>query len=98
MQAELITAQTQKQERQAQIEPLQEWVAEVLAGRRSQNTDSTDSARMRRTDERGSGSADSRHHQGENHTGTDTSNRIAGKVPDDHQGDRGSTEQLGDSG
>jgi hypothetical protein len=31
MQAELITAQTQKQERQAQIEPLQEWVAEVLA-------------------------------------------------------------------
>jgi hypothetical protein len=31
MQAELITAQTQKQERQAQIEPLQERVAEVLA-------------------------------------------------------------------
>jgi hypothetical protein len=31
MQAELITAQTQKQERQAQIEPLQEWVAEILA-------------------------------------------------------------------
>jgi peptidoglycan hydrolase CwlO-like protein len=31
MQAELITVQTQKQERQAQIEPLQEWVAEVLA-------------------------------------------------------------------
>jgi hypothetical protein len=31
IQAELITAQTQKQERQAQIEPLQERVAEVLA-------------------------------------------------------------------
>jgi hypothetical protein len=31
MQAELITAQTQKHERQAQIEPLQERVAEVLA-------------------------------------------------------------------
>jgi hypothetical protein len=30
MQAQLITAQTQKHERQAQIEPLQEWVAEVL--------------------------------------------------------------------
>jgi hypothetical protein len=31
MQVELITAQTQKQERQAQIEPLQERVAEILA-------------------------------------------------------------------
>jgi chromosome segregation ATPase len=31
LQAELITAQTQKQERQAQMEPLQERVAEVLA-------------------------------------------------------------------
>jgi hypothetical protein len=31
MQAELITAQTQKQERQAQIEPLQEQVAAILA-------------------------------------------------------------------
>jgi chromosome segregation ATPase len=31
LQAELISAQTQKQERQAQMEPLQEWVAEVLA-------------------------------------------------------------------
>jgi hypothetical protein len=31
IQAELITTQTQKQEHQAQIEPLQEWVAEVLA-------------------------------------------------------------------
>ena len=31
MQAEIITAQTQKQERQAQIEPLKERVAEVLA-------------------------------------------------------------------
>jgi multidrug resistance efflux pump len=31
MQAELITAQTQKQEHWAQIEPLQEQVAEVLA-------------------------------------------------------------------
>jgi hypothetical protein len=30
MHSELITAQTQKQERQAQIEPLQEQVAEVL--------------------------------------------------------------------
>jgi hypothetical protein len=30
MQEELITVQMQKQERQAQIEPLQEWVAEVL--------------------------------------------------------------------
>ena len=29
--AELITVQTQKKERQAQIEPLQEWIAEVLA-------------------------------------------------------------------
>jgi peptidoglycan hydrolase CwlO-like protein len=28
---ELITVQTQKKERQAQIEPLQEWIAEVLA-------------------------------------------------------------------
>jgi hypothetical protein len=31
MQEELITVQTQKQERQAQLEPLQERVAEVLA-------------------------------------------------------------------
>jgi peptidoglycan hydrolase CwlO-like protein len=31
LQAELITVQTQKQERQAQMEPLQERVAEVLA-------------------------------------------------------------------
>jgi hypothetical protein len=31
MQAELITTQTHKQEWQTQIEPLQEWVAEVLA-------------------------------------------------------------------
>jgi hypothetical protein len=30
MQEELITAQTQKHERQAQIEPLKEWVAEIL--------------------------------------------------------------------
>ena len=31
MQANLITAQTQKQECQAQIEPLQKWVEEILA-------------------------------------------------------------------
>jgi hypothetical protein len=31
LQVELNTTQTQKQERQAQMEPLQEWVAEVLA-------------------------------------------------------------------
>jgi hypothetical protein len=31
MQTELIIVQTQKQEHHAQIEPLQEWVAEVLA-------------------------------------------------------------------
>jgi hypothetical protein len=80
IQAELITAQTQKQERQAQIEPLQEWVAEVLAqAEEARKTDNTDSARMCRTDERGSGSSDSRHHQGENCAGTDKSNRVAGK-------------------
>jgi hypothetical protein len=70
----------------------------TCTGRRSQKIDNTDSARMHRTDEQGSGSSDSRHHQGENHTGTDKSSRVAGTVPDDHQGDRGSTEKLGDSG
>jgi hypothetical protein len=68
------------------------------AGRRSQKIDNTDSARMRRTDERGSGSSDSRHHQGENCAGIDKRERVAGTVPDDHQGDQGSTEQLGYSG
>jgi hypothetical protein len=53
---------------------------------------------MHRTDERGSGISDSRHHQGENCIGTDKSGRVVGTVPDDHQGDRGSIEQLGDSG
>jgi hypothetical protein len=70
----------------------------TCVGRRSQKIDSTKSARMCRTDERGSGSSDSQHHQGENRAGTDKSSRVAGIVLDDHQGDRGSTEKLGDSG
>jgi hypothetical protein len=53
---------------------------------------------MHRTDERGSGSSDSQHHQGENRTGTDKRSKVAGTVPDDHQGDRVSTKKLGDSG
>jgi hypothetical protein len=69
----------------------------TCTGRRSQKIDSTNSTRMHRTDERGSGISDSRHHQGENCTGTDKRSRVAGTVPDDHQGDRGSTEKLGDS-
>jgi hypothetical protein len=66
-------------------------------GRRSQKIDNTDSAKMRRIDERGSGSSYSRHHQGENRVGIDKSDRVAGTVPDDHQGDRGSTDKVGDS-
>jgi hypothetical protein len=57
------------------------------AGRRSQNTVCTDSAGMCRTNQRRSSSANSRYYQGENCTGTDKSSRIAGEVPDDHQGD-----------
>jgi hypothetical protein len=68
------------------------------AGRRSQKPDNIDSARMHRTDDRGSGSSDSQHHQGENCTGTNKSNKVAGTVPDVHQGDRGSKKKLGDSG
>jgi hypothetical protein len=66
--------------------------------RRSQKPDNTESTRMCRTDDPGSGSSDSRHHQGENCAGTDKSNKVAGTVLDDHQGDRGSTKKLGDSG
>jgi hypothetical protein len=53
---------------------------------------------MCRIVERRSGSSGSRHHQGEDRTGTDKSSRAQGKVPDDHQGDRRSSEGLGDSG
>jgi cell division FtsZ-interacting protein ZapD len=38
MQVELITTQTQKQERRAQIEPLQEWVAEIIAQAKGDRT------------------------------------------------------------
>jgi hypothetical protein len=53
---------------------------------------------MCRIVERRSDSSGSRHHQGEDHTGTDKRSRAQGKVPDDHQGDRRSSEGLGDSG
>jgi hypothetical protein len=53
---------------------------------------------MCRIVERQSGNLDSRHNQGEDHAGTDKSSRAQGKVPDDHQGDRGSSEGLVDSG
>ena len=53
---------------------------------------------MHKIDERGSGILDSQHHQGENHVGTDKSSKVAGIVPDDRQGDRGSTKKLGDLG
>jgi len=52
---------------------------------------------MCRTDERGSGILDYWHHQGENHAGTEKSNKFLGIVPNDHQGDRGRTKKLGDS-
>jgi hypothetical protein len=52
-------------------------------GRRSQNTVSTDSTRMCRTDKRRSSNTNSRYYQRKNHTGTDKGNRIAGEVPDD---------------
>jgi hypothetical protein len=48
--------------------------------------------------ERRSGSSCSGHHQGDDHAGTNKSNRAQGKVPEDHQGDRGMSEGLGDSG
>ena len=41
LQAELTTAQTQKQERQAQIEPLQERIAVVLEQAEESRTQST---------------------------------------------------------
>jgi hypothetical protein len=70
----------------------------TCAGRRSQKIDNTDSFKMHRSDKQGSGISDSRHHQGENRAGTDKRSKIVGEVPDDHQGYRGSTEKLGDSG
>jgi hypothetical protein len=70
----------------------------TCTGRRSQKTNNIDIARMHRTDERGSGISESQHHQGENCVGTKKRNRVVGIVPDDHQGDRGSTEKLGDLG
>ena len=39
--AELLTAQTQKQEWQAQIEPLQEWITTVLEKAKEARTQST---------------------------------------------------------
>jgi hypothetical protein len=38
------------------------------------------------------------HHQGEDYTSANPSTRAQGKVLDDHQGDRGSSEGLGGSG
>jgi hypothetical protein len=70
----------------------------TCTGRRSHKIDSTYSARMHRTDEKEIGISESRHHQGENCTDTHKSNRVAGTVLDDHQGDRGSTKKLGDLG
>jgi hypothetical protein len=70
----------------------------TCTGRRSQKPNNTDSTRMHMIDERGSGSLDSRHHQGENRVGTDKSNKVEGTVQDDHQGDRGSTKKLGELG
>jgi hypothetical protein len=52
---------------------------------------------MCRIAKRQSGSSGSRHHQGEDHTGTDKSNKDQGKVPEYHQGDQRSSEGLGDS-
>jgi hypothetical protein len=56
----------------------------TCASRRSQKLDNTDSSRMCRTDERGSGISDSRHHQGENCIGFEKRGRVAGTVLDDH--------------
>ena len=53
---------------------------------------------MCRMVEQQSGSSGSRHYQGEHRVGIGKSSRTQGKVPDDHQGDRRSSEGLGDSG
>jgi hypothetical protein len=53
---------------------------------------------MCRITERQSGSLGSGHYQGKDHANTDKSNRAQGKVPDNHQGDRGSSKGFGDSG
>jgi hypothetical protein len=54
------------------------------ASRRSQNTVSTDLARMCRTDKQRSSSTNNRYYQGEKCAGTKKSSRIVGEVPDDH--------------
>jgi hypothetical protein len=48
--------------------------------------------------EQRSGSSGSRHHQGEECVDIDKSSRSQGKFLDDHQGDRRSSEGLGDLG
>jgi hypothetical protein len=50
---------------------------------------------MCRIDQQQSGSPGSGHNQGEDCVGVDTSIISQGKVPNDHQGDRGSLEGLG---
>jgi hypothetical protein len=98
LQAELISAQTQKQERQAQMEPLQEQVAEVLAQAEEAKTQiaqtQAECAGLL-SDEVAVQVVDTIK---EKTAGTDTGSNTQGKVPDDHQGDRGSSEGLGGSG
>jgi peptidoglycan hydrolase CwlO-like protein len=98
LQAELTTAQTQKQEWQAQMEPLQEWVAEVLAQAEEAK------AHIAQTqaecvelisDEIAVQIVDTLK---EKTVQADTGSRAQGKVPGDHQGGRRSTQGLGGSG
>jgi hypothetical protein len=53
---------------------------------------------MCRIVEQRSGNSGSRHHEGEDCTGTEKRNRSQGKVLDGHQEDRRSSEGLKDSG
>jgi hypothetical protein len=66
--------------------------------RGGQDTDSTNPGKMFRMDQQQSYIPGSGLNQGEDHVGTDTSNKAQGKFPDDHQGDQGRSEGLGGSG
>jgi hypothetical protein len=57
-------------------------------GRGSQDIYGTDPGRMCKVDQRQDCSTDIGRTQGEDHAGSNTSNRAQGEVPSDHQGDR----------
>jgi hypothetical protein len=98
LQAELIEVQMQSQERQAQMEPLQELAEYYHAIGGGKEEHGASIGKVRRNDPGGDQSASIRGDHEKSHAGPNTRKGTYRKVPQSSRGGRGSTQILGGSG